>query len=168
MPPPYQQDAAENLLDPCSTPPRHGAAEAVTDDAQLLARQVISRCLDVLHQIRVGKLHADVTTSGNVILRIASFKVALRAVIHRRSHHGVARRAKTVGHIPDMVVDAKNLLHHDHAFGGIRGPCDISRKAEAVGGFQLNCLTHNQSLPGENTFLQGFSMARLPDPSTAP
>src|SRR5580658_4664806 len=70
-------------------PPRHRAAKAITDDADLLAREVCRRRLDIQHQLLVVEFHAHVTALGDIVRGVTDLEPLLDAIVNRRRDHRI-------------------------------------------------------------------------------
>ena len=51
----------------------------------------------------------------DLVRRIAALEIAHEAVEHRRRHRDIAFGGEPVAQRADVMIDAENLLHDDHA-----------------------------------------------------
>ncbi len=86
---------ARETLAARGAPPRDRAAKAITDNPDLLARQMSGRRLDIQHQLLVVQFHAHVAAFGDVVRRVADFEPLLDPVVTRRERPRHNRRRQT-------------------------------------------------------------------------
>src|ERR1051326_6935812 len=94
--------------------PRDRAAEAIADDADLLAalRQLLHRGLHVHHRLVEAQLAARRAPALDVLRSVARLVAALDAIEERRRHRDVAVGGEAVRQLPDVLVHAEDLLNH--------------------------------------------------------
>src|SRR5215217_1998123 len=108
-------------LEPGRRQPGDGAAPAVAGDRHLLDAaplQLLDRRLDVLDRLVAPELGHVLAALGDGVGRVAELDAGLDVVEEPRRQREIAVGRELVGHRPDMVVDAEDLLDdHDAALG---------------------------------------------------
>src|SRR5213593_1674313 len=142
------RDRGGDAVDPRGREPRHGAAEAIPDDADLEARllRLLHRGAHVLHRIVDRQLAAHGAAALDVGLLVARFEPALDPVEQRRRDREVALLGEAIGDALDVVVDAEDLLDHDQRAARLRGRRGfVGGELVSVLGGQVDRLTHGLS-----------------------
>src|SRR5262249_5996244 len=124
------RDRGGDTVDPRRGEPRHGAAEAVADDADLEAGLLgfLDGGAHVLHGVVDGELAAHRAPALDVRLLITRLEAALDAVEQRGRDREVTLLGEAIGHALDVVIDAEDLLNDDQ-----RAP-RLARRRGLVGG----------------------------------
>ncbi len=109
-----------------SSPPRLGARKTVAGNAELPGATARDCGRGVQHHLRIVQLHAIAaalepsstptsarsnSAGAQTCRRAARAQTYQRAQTYRRADI-IAGGGETIGHIPHVVADAKNLLHH--------------------------------------------------------
>src|SRR5712691_6367788 len=125
--------------------PGQGAAQAIADHTHLeaLARQRLHGRADVLDHVVHVDLAADAAAELDVLRLVAGLEAALGAIEDGRGQRHVTLRGEAVGDLPDVAVDAKDLLDDDEpALGGALGRRPVARELVAVFRCQRDHLAH--------------------------
>src|SRR5215207_1021071 len=105
-------------LEPGRGQPGDGATPAVAGDRDLLGAaplQLLDRGLDVLDRLVEAELGHVLAALGNGVGRVAELDAGLDMVEEPRRQREIAVGRELVGHRPDVVVDAEDLLDDHHA-----------------------------------------------------
>src|SRR5205809_2835595 len=139
------RDRRRDAVDARGRQPRHRAAEAVADDADLEAGFLcfLHRGAHVLHGVVDRQLAAHGASALDVRLLIAAPEPAPDALDQGRRDRQVSFLGEAIGHALDVVVDAEDLLDHDQRTAGIAGRRGLVRgELVSVLGGQVDRLTH--------------------------
>ena len=138
-------DGGPHAIDARGSQPGQGAAQAIADDAHLeaLARQRLHGGANVLDHVVHVDLAADAAAELDVLRLVAGLEAALGAIEDGRGQGHVALRGEAVRHVPDVVVDAEDLLDDDEpTLRGALGRRPVGCELVAVFRCQRGHLAH--------------------------